>query len=131
LAVFSFIDDVAEVRKSESLTAFFTLDPGQEFLKDHFESFPVMPGVLQVESLRQAASRLLTETGGPGFYRLESIGSVKYGQFVKPGSRLKIFVRFLKKENSSFRFDGRIDLMDGDRSLGRVIAADFSLAATD
>ncbi len=127
LSVFSFVDEVVEVKKGESLTAFFTLRPSEEFLKDHFADFPVMPGVLQLEALRQAASKLLNAGGRVGFFRLESALSVKYGQFVKPGSRLKIFVRFLKEEGGAFFFEGRADLMDQERLAGRVALADFSL----
>ena len=126
--MFNFLGQISEVKKGESLTAFFTLDAREEFLKDHFVDFPVMPGVLQLESLRQAASRYLNETeGSAAFYRFESISTVKYGQFVKPGSRLKIFVRFLKKEKQSSFFEGRMDLVDQDRLLGRAILADFAL----
>ena len=127
-SMFSFVDSVFEVKRGESLRAFFTLRPSEEFLKDHFADFPVMPGVLQLESLRQAASLYLNETeGSVGFHRFENVSLVKYGQFVKPESRLKIFVRFIKKENESSFFEGRIDLVDGEGLLGRVILADFSL----
>ena len=128
LSVFSFIDTVSEVKKGESLTAFFTLKPGEEYLKDHFMDFPVMPGVLQLEALKQAASRFLNETEGTAeSYRLETARSVKYGQFIKPGTRLKIFVRFLKKEGRSSHFEGRMDRVEEDRLAGRSILANFSL----
>ena len=126
---FSFIDNVSEVKSNETLTAFFTLKGNEEFLNEHFADFPVMPGVLQLESLRQAASRLLGETEKkPSFYRLQSVSSAKYGQFVKPGGLLKIFVRLVKKEDKIFHFEGRIDLMHGGEKVGRVVAADFTLA---
>lgn len=125
---FKFIDSVGEVKTNESLTAYFTLKGNEEFLKDHFSDFPVMPGVLQLESLKQAACLLLTKSEeGAAPHRLEKIGTVKYGQFVKPGSLLKIFVRLVKKESPRVFFEGRIDLVDGEKSLGRAILADFSL----
>ena len=128
MSIFSFVEGVSEVKKSESITAFFTLKPSEEYLKDHFADFPVMPGVLQLESLRQAASRFLNQTESvPRNYRLESVGRVKYGQFVRPGSRLKVFVRFLKKEKQAAYFEGRIDLMEGEKPVARAILADFSL----
>ena len=123
MSVFSFLDNVVEVKKNESLTAFFTLKGGEEFLKDHFADFPVMPGVLQLESLKQAASRLL---GGPEC-RFEKIHSVKYGQFVKPGQRLKVWVRLVNREGRRARFEGRIDLVGG--TAPRAVLADFTVAA--
>lgn len=127
MGVFCFLDEVTEVKKNESLTAFFTLKGSEEFLKDHFAEFPVMPGVLQLESLRQAASKLL---GGPAdACRFENVASVKYGQFVKPGRLIKIFVRLTHREGNSARFEGRIDLMEGDRPAGRAVLADFTVTA--
>lgn len=130
LGVFSFLDEVTEVKKNESLTAFFTLKGSEEFLKDHFAGFPVMPGVLQLESLRQAASRLLSGQDGPAdACRFETIGSVKYGQFIRPGRLIKIFVRLTHREKQRARFEGRIDLMEGGNPAGRAVLADFTVAA--
>lgn len=128
LGAFSFLDGVSEVKKNESLTAFFTLKGGEEFLKDHFSDFPVMPGVLQLESLKQAASKLLEETDGSRTpFRFWTIDSVKYGRFVAPGSRLRIFVRLLRQEGEISYFEGRIDFAPGDKAAGRTILADFTL----
>ncbi len=112
---FSFIDRIAEVKKNESLTAFYTLKGSEEFLKDHFEGFPVMPGVLLLETLIQAASELLILSGGRrgDFFRLVSAEEVKFGQFIRPESELKIFVRLLKKQDHFRSFEGRIDWVNG------------------
>jgi 3-hydroxyacyl-[acyl-carrier-protein] dehydratase len=120
-SVFCFIDEVAEVKRNESLTAFFTLRGSEEFLRDHFDGFPVMPGVLLLESLRQAAAALLASSaGGNGRpYRLRSAEDVRFGQFVKPGSRLRIFVQRLAGDAHSVTFDGRIDLVSGPEGAGK------------
>ena len=132
LKIFCFIDRITELKKNESLTAFFKLKGNEEFLKDHFSDFPVMPGVLLLETLKQAAASLLERSKGTGkvFFRLVSAEEVKFGQFVKPGSELKIFVRFLKKEGDFQFFDGRIDLLGGpeDPSRGKALSASFALA---
>ena len=59
LYLFGFIDKISEVEKDQSITAFFTLKGSEEFLQDHFEGFPVMPGVLLLESLKQAATLII------------------------------------------------------------------------
>lgn len=129
MAAFCFIDRIAEVRKNEALTAFFTLKGNEEFLKDHFDGFPVMPGVLLLESLRQAASSLLVLSGEfeETFYRFSQVEMVKFGQFVKPGSILKIWVGLAKKEQGELFFEGKIDLVAGGIPVGKALAANFAL----
>ena len=127
MPAFCFIDEVVEVKKGESLTAFYTLTGDEEFLKDHFEEFPVMPGVLLIESVKQAAialTRLSLEKQSQD-YRLSSVEEARFGQFVKPGSKLKIFVRWIKKEPKLNTFESRIDLLN--EPFGRVLMADLSL----
>ena len=130
MSAFSFIDKISEVEKGQSITAFFTLKGNEEFLKDHFEGFPVMPGVLLLESLKQAASLLLSgwERSETGELRLDEVEEVKFGQFVKPGSLLRIVARVTKKEGPRVFFDGRMDLMgEHNVPLGRALSASFSL----
>jgi 3-hydroxymyristoyl/3-hydroxydecanoyl-(acyl carrier protein) dehydratase len=123
---FCFIDKISEYKKGESLTAFFTLKGNEEFLQDHFPGFPVMPGVLILETLRQAGSFLLSASGDfkTPDYRLKSVEEIKFGQFVKPKTELKIFVRHVKKESDCDAFEGRVDLSTG----GRALWAGFTLA---
>ncbi len=131
MGAFSFIDRIAEVKKNETLTAFYTLKGSEEFLKDHFDGFPVMPGVLLLETLAQAASKLLVlSKDTPGdFFRLVSVGEVKFGRFIKPESELKIVVRLLKKEGSFRSFEGRIDWVNDpeNRLPKKALTANLTL----
>ena len=114
-------------------------------MKDHFAGFPVMPGVLMLESLRQASAMLLADSGRnrKAFFRLAEVEEVKFGQFVRPGSKLKLFVRLIPSRNGSAPsrdgattsnncgtaalFEGRIDLMQGQAEAGKALSARFSL----
>ena len=131
LGPFSFIDRIAEVKKNESLTAFYTLQGSEEFLKDHFEGFPVMPGVLLLEMLIQAASELLILSEGRrgDFFRLVSAEEVKFGQFIRPESELKISVRLLEKQDRFRSFEGRIDWVKGleNRFFRKALTAHVTL----
>lgn len=129
---FSFLDKVAEVKKNEEVTAFFSLKGDEEFLKDHFEGFPVMPGVLQLEALKQAAVRLLSESQSQPVwtYRLTEARDVRFGQFVRPGSRLKIHVRLIRQNGAQASCTGRIDLMQDGAPAGRSLSADLELERT-
>ena len=127
MSVFGFIDQVLEFKKDDSLTACYTLTGKEEFLKDHFKDFPVMPGVLLLEMAGQAAVRLLQlSSGSPGkTYRLTGATEVRFGQFVKPGSQLKVLVRLLKREVGTDQFDGRIDLMNPP--FGKALSATLAM----
>ena len=130
MSAFSFIDRIAEVEKDQTITAFFTLKGSEEFLRDHFEGFPVMPGVLLLESLKQASSLML---GGwakadNSDFRFEEVQEVKFGQFVRPGDVLRVASRVVKKEGPKVFLEGRMDLMgEHNIPLGRALSASFSL----
>ncbi len=116
------------MKKGQSITAFFTLKGNEEFLLDHFDGFPVMPGVLLLESAKQAAGKLLEETeGNKNYYRLSKVPVVKFGQFVKPGSRLKIQVLKIGEASGHVDFESRIHLMQEEQEGPRALQASFSL----
>ena len=130
MSAFSFIDRIAEVEKDQSITAFFTLKGNEEFLQDHFEGFPVMPGVLLLESLKQAASLILGGWKGADndVFRFDEVQEVKFGQFVRPGGLLRLTAQVAKRKGARVFFEGRMDLMgEHNVSLGRALTASFSL----
>ncbi len=119
---------MSEVEKGQSITAFFTLKADEEFLLDHFEGFPVMPGVLLLESLKQAACALLkSQTSDVSSYRLAAVHGVKFGQFVRPGSCFEIDVQLTGREGQRADFEGRARLIEGETRGARVLQAAFSL----
>ena len=89
-----------------------------------------MPGVLLLESLKQASSLML---GGwakaeNSDFRFGEVQEVKFGQFVRPGSLLKIVARVVKKEGPRTFVEGRMDLMgEHNIPLGRALSASFTL----
>ncbi len=130
LSEFQFLDGVSEWRKGESLTARFRLTGKEEFLKDHFEGFPVMPGVLMLESLKQAASLLLSASGefDRPIWRLVAVHDARFGQFVKPGNHLKVTVRKARTNGQAEVVDGRLDLLADDGSpRARALLAQIEL----
>lgn len=120
-----------DVHPDGRLTAYFTLKGSEEFLLDHFGGFPVMPGVLMLEALKQASKRYLEVSEGPAVnWRMSSAQDVKFGQFVRPGGTLKITTRLVSSEGFDRRFDGRIDLLgEGDVPMGRALAAGITLTS--
>jgi 3-hydroxyacyl-[acyl-carrier-protein] dehydratase len=74
----------------------------EEFFQGHFPGNPVMPGVLIIESLAQAASILILkseEFAGKTAY-LGAINGAKFRQIVRPGDVLKLHVEMIKKKRN-------------------------------
>jgi|TARA_B100000959_G_scaffold225350_1_gene239452 3-hydroxyacyl-[acyl-carrier-protein] dehydratase len=85
----------------------------EEYLGDHFPGFPILPGVMMLEAMVQAASSLCSKDGER--LVLTEVKAIKYGAMVKPGDRLRCEVHVLK-ENS----DGSVSL----KGTGTVLKND-------
>ena len=56
---FHLVDRVLELEPGERIVAIKNLSLAEEYLADHFPGFPVMPGVLMLEAMTQAAAWLV------------------------------------------------------------------------
>jgi len=109
---FRFVDAVLE-QSADRVVTLKRLSATEEYLKDHFAAFPVMPGVLMLESMVQAA-RLLLEPGhhasdlaAPRPWVLTGVRALKFGRFVRPGDALRVEVTRDGIEERLARFRGR------------------------
>jgi len=53
---FNLVDRIVEVQPGRSIRVFKNLTLGEEYLADHFPTFPVMPGVLMLQMLVEAGA---------------------------------------------------------------------------
>jgi 3-hydroxyacyl-[acyl-carrier-protein] dehydratase len=109
---FNLIDSIIEI-SDERIVALKQVTLAEEYLADHFPTFPVLPGVMMLEALTQAAAWLLHRRHG--FARsmavLKEARNVKYGQFVAPGDALRVEVIFNKQTDSggaTFKANGTV-----------------------
>ncbi|MFP4144953.1 MAG: 3-hydroxyacyl-ACP dehydratase FabZ family protein [Phycisphaeraceae bacterium] len=111
---FEMIDRVTG-REEGRLTAVRSVTSGEEYLADHFPGFPVLPGVLMLEALVQAARRLVAEADNPPVLPLviEQVRNVRYGQMVRPGQTLKIDVTLRRQDETGYEFQGK-GMVEGD-----------------
>ncbi|MCG8650669.1 MAG: beta-hydroxyacyl-ACP dehydratase [Pirellulales bacterium] len=110
------LDQVTSIQPGKKLTATRTLRAEEEYLKDHFPRFPVMPGVMMLEALHQAGVWLVRV--GDQFQSplvlLREVRSVKFGDFLSPGETLQITAEIIKEEGNlttikaSAEKDGRV-----------------------
>jgi len=100
---FRFLDEILE-SSPERVVARLRLSPDAVFLRDHFAGYPVMPGVLMLETMVEAARHLgsalegrLGDRPAPGArtsrdWVLGSVKALKFGRFVRPGQWLYVEV---------------------------------------
>jgi 3-hydroxyacyl-[acyl-carrier-protein] dehydratase len=113
---FRLIDRIVEVTPGQRIKAVKNLTLGEEYLADHFPTFPVMPGVLMLEALVQAGAWLMRATSDfrHSVIVLQEVRGVKYGSFVEPGKQLGITVEIADKnaqdsEAASFKGSGEVN----------------------
>ena len=112
---FSLIDRIVELEPGERITAVKALTMAEEYLADHFPQFPVMPGVLMLESLTQAGAWLVraSEDFAHSIVVLKQVNNAKYAQFVEPGQTLTVTAELLKPGRRRGETEG---LWDGGRA---------------
>ncbi len=117
---FELVDAIIE-RSAERIVTHKNVSSAEEYLQDHFPTFPVLPGVLMIESLVQAA-RALAVGNNPGYARhvLGGVRALKYGTFVRPGDTLRVEVTLEKAHD-----DGRLDF----KGSGTVLRPDAAMGA--
>ena len=96
---FSLIDQIVEIHANESIKAVKNLTLAEEYLQDHFPGFPIMPGVLQVETLVQSCAWLMrySENFKYSTVLLDEAKAVKFNSFVKPGDTIDVECKVHKK----------------------------------
>lgn len=108
---FLMIDRIEELVPGESATAIKCVTCNEEYFVGHFPQQPVMPGVLQVEALAQAAVIAVLSGLEPNPDRivyLMTIDMARYRKPVVPGDRLELKVSKLKQRGNIWKFRGEV-----------------------
>ena len=105
------VDRVERLEPNVSITATKAVTINEGFFQGHFPDRPIMPGVLIVEALAQAAGVLAVESLGlAGTGKLVyfmAIDSAKFRAPVEPGVLLTLEVEFVQKRATVCKFAGR------------------------
>jgi len=130
---FNLVDRIVEACPGRSLRAVKNLTLGEEYLADHFPTFPVMPGVLMLETLVEAGAWLLrlTDDFAQSVIVLREARNIKYGTFMEPGRQMSIVVELLERSGPLATFKGKGEV-DGQATVSaRLVLAGSNLRERD
>lgn len=100
----------------------------EEYLADHFPTFPVMPGVLMLQTLVEAGAWLLriSDDFRHSVIALRETRNVKYGSFMEPGKTMTVTVELAKPADAAAR---EVEFKGKGESEGQgTVAARFTVA---
>jgi 3-hydroxyacyl-[acyl-carrier-protein] dehydratase len=94
------IDTITELNPGQRIVARRTLRAEEDYLRDHFPHFPVMPGVMMLEACYQAAMWMVRtgENFAHPLVMMREVKQVKFGDFLAPGETLEIIAETVKDE---------------------------------
>ena len=124
------VDRVERIAVDQSITAIKAVSMNEGFFQGHFPGRPIMPGVLIVEALAQAAGVLAVESLGLAdsgkLVYFMAIEGAKFRNPVEPGCLLQLDVEFVQKRATVCKFAGRASVE------GKVVAeANFTAMIAD
>jgi 3-hydroxyacyl-[acyl-carrier-protein] dehydratase len=130
---FILIDRIIEIEAGRRIKAIKSLSLAEEYLADHFPTFPVLPGVLLLEGLIESASWLVrsTENFAHSMVLLKEARNVKYKSFLAPGTQIEYTVEAKTIEENLSSFTG-VGVSNGEQIVeARFGLRHFNLADKD
>ncbi|MBS0186803.1 MAG: polyketide synthase dehydratase domain-containing protein [Planctomycetes bacterium] len=104
---FNLVDSVLE-QTAQHIVTHKQVSNAEEYLLDHFPGYPVLPGVMMIEAMVQAARRLAGPNEPP--LVLGQVRALKYGSFVRPGDILRVRIELLKRaDDGTTEFKGEAE----------------------
>ncbi len=128
---FLLIDKVVELELGKSITAIKNVTINEPFFRGHFPGAPVMPGVLILEALAQAAGILSFKSKNYtpeqiGIIYFAGIDNARFKKPVKPGDQLVLKAEVVREMRGIWKYSGRAEV---DGAL--VAEADFMATLRD
>jgi len=104
------VDRVIALEKGKSIKALKNVTINEPFFQGHFPYRPVMPGVLMLEALAQAAALLAFDALGTGpsedlVYYFAGIDNARFKRPVEPGDQLILDVEMVRMKAGIFKFN--------------------------
>ncbi|MFP8777775.1 3-hydroxyacyl-ACP dehydratase FabZ [Hydrogenophaga sp. RWCD_12] len=110
---FLLVDRVLELEKGKRIKALKNVTINEPFFGGHFPNRPVMPGVLMLEAMAQAAALLAFDTAGVTMddntvYYFAGIDGARFKRPVEPGDQLIMDIELDRVRAGIYKFKGVI-----------------------
>ena len=114
---FLLVDKVLELERNTRIKAIKNVTFNEPYFMGHFPGHPVMPGVLILEALAQAAGLLAFDAMGKvpdadNIYYFVGIDGVRFKRPVEPGDQLILLVTIDRVRGGIWKFKGVASVMD-------------------
>jgi len=116
---FLFVDEIVEAT-NEKIVAKHVFTENEYFFKGHFPEYPVVPGVILVETMAQsggAGLRKLGVLGGDALFFFATVDKVKFRRQVRPGDEIR-------SEIENLRVSPKMIKQRGKAYVGDEVAAE-------
>jgi len=104
------VDGVTEIEAFKRAVGLKNVTFNEPFFQGHFPTDPIMPGVLVIEALAQAAAVLVVASLGPDYegttVYFSTVDDVKFRRPVRPGDQLKLEVVLERSKLMIYKFRG-------------------------
>ena len=126
---FLLVDRVVELTPGESIVAYKNVTVNEPFFNGHFPDHPVMPGVLIVEAMAQAAGILgfktMDKTPQDGsIYYFVGADNLRFKRPVVPGDRLQLEASVLSEKRGIWKFQVKATVEGETVSSATILCAD-------
>jgi len=130
---YNLVDRILELEPGRRICTVKHLTLGEEYLADHFPTFPVMPGVLMLQTLVEAGAWLLriTDDFRHSVVVLREARNVKYGTFMEPGKSMVVTAELLEQggtdDPAAATFKGKGECEGASTVAARVTLTRYNL----
>jgi len=130
---FHLVDRILSLEPGRRIVAVKTLSLNEEYLRDHFPGFPVIPGVLLLEALSEASAWLVraAEDFAHSMVVLRQVRNARFGRFVEPGQAVTLVSELVEQDGSRSRFKTQGVLEERPAVSASLVLCRYNLADVD
>ena len=130
---FLLVDRVLEMEVGKSIHAYKNVTVNEPFFNGHFPHYPVMPGVLIMEALAQAAGILSFKTAGEmpsetSLFFFAGIDKARFKRQVVPGDQLHLYVEITRRMRSVWKYNAVAKVDDEIAAEAELMCAKSDIA---